>query len=60
MDIKDKYVACILGGAMGDALGYPIEFMSKSEIVSEYGDHGIRDLSVDKKTGKALISMIHR
>ena len=56
MDYKNKYLACLLGGAMGDALGYPIEFMSKSEIVSEYGENGIRDLSVDNKTGKALIS----
>lgn len=56
IDYKDKYTACLLGGAIGDALGYPIEFMSKNEIVSKYGENGIRDLSVDKKTGKALIS----
>ena len=59
MDYKNKYLACLLGGAMGDALGYPIEFMSKSEIVSEYGENGIRDLSVDNKTGKSKVYKLY-
>ncbi len=24
--IKDKYISCLLGGTIGDALGAPIEF----------------------------------
>jgi hypothetical protein len=29
---RTHYIGCILGGAIGDALGAPIEFMSASEI----------------------------
>lgn len=56
MDYLDKYVGCLLGGALGDALGYPVEFMSRSEIVSKFGDNGIQNLLVNGNTGKALIS----
>ena len=28
----NNYVGCLLGGAIGDALGAPIEFMSINEI----------------------------
>lgn len=34
----DRVLGCILGGAIGDALGYPIEFIrSAEEIVSRFG-----------------------
>lgn len=36
-----KYQGCLLGGAVGDALGYAIEFMSDSEIRKRYGTKGI-------------------
>lgn len=56
LDCLDKYVGCLLGGALGDALGYPVEFMRKREIISKYGESGIQNLSIDSKYGKALIS----
>jgi ADP-ribosylglycohydrolase len=34
---KDKYTGCLLGGAVGDALGAPIEFLSLAQIRSKYG-----------------------
>ena len=37
----DKALGCIVGGAVGDALGYPVEFMSYHSIVSRYGPQGI-------------------
>ena len=40
--LNDKIKGCLFGGAVGDALGYPIEFMSHSEIVSKYGDYGLQ------------------
>ena len=39
--LLNKFKGCILGGAVGDALGYPIEFMSEEEIFSIYGKGGI-------------------
>ena len=38
-----KYRGCLAGGAVGDALGYPVEFMGESAIFGSYGRHGIRD-----------------
>lgn len=38
---KDHYLGCLLGGAIGDALGAPIEFMDYHEIVGRYGSEGV-------------------
>lgn len=53
---KEKFVATLLGGAIGDALGYPVEFLTLDKIKSVYGKRGISDLVLDKYSGKALIS----
>jgi len=37
-------VGCLLGGAVGDALGGPVEFLTLAEIRARYGREGIRDL----------------
>ncbi len=47
---------CLLGGAIGDALGYPVEFMSYEEIVKTFGDMGIRSYWLDHTGGTALFS----
>ncbi|MBQ6650513.1 MAG: ADP-ribosylglycohydrolase family protein, partial [Atopobiaceae bacterium] len=39
-----RYQGCLLGGAVGDALGYAVEFDSYARIVGEYGEGGIRSL----------------
>lgn len=39
---KDKYLGCILGGAIGDALGAPIEFLNYESIISKYGASGVQ------------------
>ena len=42
---KRKYfTGCILGGAVGDALGWPVEFESLMAIRQKYGHGGINDL----------------
>lgn len=41
---KNHFSACLLGGALGDALGSPIEFDTYEEIIKEYGQDGILDL----------------
>jgi ADP-ribosylglycohydrolase len=43
MDLK-KAKGIIFGLAIGDALGYPTEFMSLSKIKQQYGEAGIQDL----------------
>ncbi len=49
------FSGCLLGGAVGDALGYSIEFMSMEEIKRVYGNQGLRELILDESYGKALV-----
>ena len=53
---KDKILGCIIGGAVGDALGYPVEFENEESIFHTYGDDGITEYELDPETNKALIS----
>jgi ADP-ribosylglycohydrolase len=39
-----RYRGCILGLAIGDALGAPIEFLTLTDIRARYGPNGITDL----------------
>ncbi|MEI6514044.1 MAG: ADP-ribosylglycohydrolase family protein [bacterium] len=41
MDCIERIAGCLLGGAVGDALGAPVEFMSLSEIRAKFGNEGI-------------------
>ena len=52
----DKIRGSLFGGAVGDALGYPIEFWSDDLIFSRYGARGIQEYALDRKSGMALIS----
>jgi len=52
----DQIRGCLVGGAIGDALGYPVEFWDEQKIIERYGDKGISEYSLDSKSGKALIS----
>ena len=52
----DKIRGCFIGGAVGDALGYAIEFQQEKQIFSKYGPKGITEYEFDNATGKALIS----
>ncbi len=45
MDKVDRARGCLLGGALGDALGAPVEFLSWSEIQRRFGSHGIQELT---------------
>lgn len=42
--LKDRYQGCLIGGAIGDALGWPVEFMKLHEIKQKYGPQGITKL----------------
>lgn len=52
----NKIRGSLIGGAIGDALGYPVEFLSAKMIVARYGEPGITEYELDRRTGKALIS----
>lgn len=56
LTLNDRFCGCLLGGALGDALGYPVEFMKTDEIEKQFGRNGITALKTDKTTGCALIS----
>lgn len=52
----DKIRGSLIGGAVGDALGYPVEFMSSEMICNKFGERGITEYQLDPVSGKALIS----
>lgn len=44
--LKDRAKGCLLAGALGDALGAPVEFLSITGITDRYGPVGIQELDV--------------
>jgi ADP-ribosylglycohydrolase len=47
---------CLLGGAVGDALGYPIEFSSLDRIRADHGPRGVTGLVAGRAGAVGLIS----
>jgi ADP-ribosylglycohydrolase len=43
---REHFTGCLLGGAVGDALGAPVEFLNIREIRNRYGPSGITDYDV--------------
>jgi len=41
--VRSRFSGCLLGGAVGDALGAPVEFLHLDEILRTYGEQGIHD-----------------
>jgi len=52
---RDRIRGSLMAGAAGDALGYPVEFMSRKMILDRYGIPGITRFELTPQ-GKALIS----
>lgn len=44
-EVRRRYRGCLLGGAVGDALGAPVEFMSLAEIRAQFGRPGITEFT---------------
>ena len=42
----DSIKGCLLGGAIGDAFGFPVEFFDDCEIFKRYGENGITKLQL--------------
>ena len=62
--LQDRIRGSLIGGAIGDALGYPVEFVYNFKAIQHlYGEQGItrldthqRWLLAEDQTGKAIIS----
>jgi ADP-ribosylglycohydrolase len=52
---QDHFRGCLLGGAVGDALGAPVEFLRFNQIIRKYGQEGIHDLETNSE-GLALFT----
>ena len=53
--LQDRVRGSLVAGAVGDALGYAVEFCGRETIESHYGQRGIAEFELDK-SGKALFS----
>lgn len=42
-DLRARFRGCLLGGAVGDALGAPVEFLDRNSILARFGPNGITD-----------------
>jgi len=49
MERSQRIAGCLIGGAIGDALGWPVEFLSSAAIRKAYGENGITDLDKQDK-----------
>ncbi len=56
LPVQDRIRGCLIGGAAGDALGYPVEFFSEQTLRDRCGDGGIRQYLLDPVSGTARIS----
>ncbi len=54
--IHDRFVGAMLGVAIGDAFGYPIELMDYDSICDRFERLGCLDLAVSKRTQTALFT----
>ena len=62
--LKDRIRGSLVGGAIGDALGYPVEFVHNFKAIQQlYGERGITRLDTNQRgslakdqAGKAVIS----
>lgn len=50
----DKFRGCLIGGAAGDALGYPVEFLSEPLLFGKFGSRGITEY--ERRDGLARIT----
>ena len=61
--LQDRIRGSLIGGAIGDALGYPVEFIYSFEgIQGRYGERGITRLDTkqfwlddEEQSGKAVV-----
>jgi ADP-ribosyl-[dinitrogen reductase] hydrolase len=45
VDWRERAAGCLLGGAVGDALGAPVEFLGLDEVRAQFGPDGVTTLT---------------
>lgn len=45
---RDRIRGCMIGGAVGDALGWPVEFRGEREIFNKYWPDGIKEYDLNR------------
>ena len=55
-DLRRRVRGCLIGGAVGDAIGLPVEFKSLEQIRKIFGPDGVTELALDMNLGAAPIS----
>ena len=51
----DRFRGCLIGGAVGDALGYAVEFQKENSIFKKYGNTGITEYELTLYTANGLL-----
>lgn len=54
--LKDRFIGCILGGAVGDGMGYAVEGLAPLELEQYFEGGRITEPYIDEQTGRLLIS----
>ncbi len=57
-EYRSRVRGCLLGGAIGDALGGPVEFLSLERIQSECGTDGVREYRPESVGGSRVYGRI--
>ncbi|MFJ5922114.1 ADP-ribosylglycohydrolase family protein [Kitasatospora sp. NPDC092948] len=52
MEFSERVRGSLVGGALGDALGWPIEFLRLDNIRRQYGEAGLTDLADSDRGGQ--------
>ena len=58
LTLPSRVRGCLLGGAIGDALGAPVEFMSGAAIEAAYGTGGVRTFQSMKPGGAVTVGLV--
>lgn len=45
---RDRIRGCMIGGAVGDALGWPVEFKGERQIFNKYWPDGIKEYDLNR------------
>lgn len=54
--LRNQIRGSLVGGAIGDALGYTVEFCHEPEIFERFSNTGITSFYINPRVGKAIIS----